>query len=141
MVLAAVVLFLLGRLTASTNPAAVVIHRVTVYPPTTNAVVPATTTTTTATPPAPTTTLPPAPSPTTGAMVAVPDAVIPGGPAVGIAQLSAAGFRHAIAHEVVPDKANCNSIVAQVPPAGTIAPVGSTVTVTVARCSKARHAR
>ena len=106
-----------------------------------------TTSTTTSTPTTPspdehhrspaTTTLPPATT-TTVATAIVPDAVaIDRQTGAGINAdnlLKQAGFNYTYSYEFIGSSGNCGVYMSQNPPAGTRAPVGSTVVLTVGQC-------
>lgn len=89
---------------------------------------------TTTTPPTTSTTIPPTASTPTVATAVVPNAVIPGGSGPGIAALLRAGFTYWIAYRPVLGCPNSGMVLSQTPLAGSTAPVGSTVVLTVEKC-------
>jgi hypothetical protein len=136
-VLAGVGIFFLGRSTAPQSPAAVVVHGITIYPTTTTSTVPPTTTTTTTAPP-PTTTTSSTPPATTIATAPVPDAAAAGQEygSIGsaVSTLSQAGFGYTLSLVVTTHTNACNDVLGQSPPPGTELPLGSVVTISVAKC-------
>lgn len=89
---------------------------------------------TTTTLPITSTTILPATATPTVATAVVPNAVIPGGSTVGIAVLRQAGFTYWIAYQPVSGCPNEGTVLSQTPLAGSTAPVGSTVLLTVEKC-------
>ena len=124
--------FFLGRSTAPTPSPSVIIKRVSA-PPTTIPIT--TTTTTTAAPPTTTTTVPPTtPTSTAAATAVVPNAVLPGGSGAWINALRQAGFGYAITYTPVSGCPHGGMVLSQAPSAGSVAAVGSTVTLSVESC-------